>query len=398
MCRVGHFVLRGLYYVRPSPIEKKGDTMKQKRRLKGLVFVLAVLGFISMASIISIGCSGSDSSFYVSGNEQVGAGTADDTTTDDTTTDDATTGDAATGDGAGQDIIGSAGTAAGTTGFVKKTVLASGQPRSVNFFAPPNRGGSPALLIAFHGTSSYADGLINQEEGDPSGLEDLASEKGFVVAAPQSRSWETGDTDWDNHDGDIYWETRSDSNPTRGSDPELNHDLKLVQQIITDAQNTYHINPKRIYTLGMSNGAFFSELVAMTLPDKIAAFAEISGGLVKCDKTGGVDHHGTCNYRATAGTTDCGAILTAASSSFCASCVGDPKPIAVQSTRRKVPGFLAHNNRDPTVSVYYTCTLAKQMNDLGYTTAVMIGDAAGHEAPEGALLHIWSFLTTKSLP
>lgn len=272
------------------------------------------------------------------------------------------------------------GDAQGTNGFTTQTLSVSGVNRSVSFYAPSNRGANPPLIIAFHGTSGSSQDWISGS--DPSGIEGLADEHGFVVAAPSSRSMAGGD--WDHEGGgDFYWETAAPN----GQNPDTNPDLMLVRQIIARAKTDFNINPKRVYLLGFSNGGFFAVLAAMALPNEIAAFAAAGSGLVKCDTTR------SCT--AQSNSTDCATIL---SSSGC-NCTGTEKPIVIPASASRIPpAFVGHNNRDDVVSVVYSCTLNKRMTDLGYQSQLLIGDAEGHGEPEGFLLGAWSFLSSKSLP
>lgn len=277
---------------------------------------------------------------------------------------------------------GSPGSGVSGGSFSQTTLTVNGESRTVAFYVPNSAGSSPPLVIAFHGTSGSPADWIDSASADPSGLETLADENGFVVAAPQARAFEEGD--WDHEGfGDIYWETAAPN----GSDPDLNADLMLVRSIISSARTTYSINTDRVYLLGFSNGGFFAILAAMALPNEIAAFAEAGSGLVTCATTR------SCT--ATSSSTTCSTILSANPSCDCGE---SEKPITVPTSGRLVPGFLAHNNGDDTVSVYYTCNLEERMDTLGYSNDVLIGDADGHAYPEGFLSQAWTFISTVILP
>lgn len=263
-------------------------------------------------------------------------------------------------------------------GYSEATLTIAGHARDVSFYAPRARGAHPPLVIAFHGTSGRPTDWISGS--DPSGIEWLADQHGFMVAAPASRAMPEGD--WDHeYGGDLYWETAAPN----GSDPLANEDLMLVDRILHETQVAYGVDTARVYTLGFSNGGFFSVLTAMVLSDRIAAFAEMGSGLVTCDTTR------SCTAQSSS--TDCATILAA---SGCA-CSGPEKPATVPTDGRRVPGFLAHNNQDDTVSVVYTCSLHLRMTELGYQSSLLIGDASGHGMPEGALPEAWSFLSGQAL-
>jgi len=279
------------------------------------------------------------------------------------------------GDGGGTGSVADcSGTPTGPNGFTTQSITVASESRSVSFYAPTSRGSQPPLIIAFHGTSGSSADWINGS--DPSGIESLADANCFVVAAPQARAMPSGD--WDHeYGGDIYWETTSASTST-------NEDLQMVEDVIAQARSTYNINPDRIYTVGFSNGGFFALLSAMAFRDTITAFAEAGSGLVDCDTTR------SCT--ATSTSTSCATI-----GALC-SCSSSDKPIALPTSGRLVPGFLGHNNRDDTVSSYYTCNLANGMDAAGYTYDVLIGNAEGHSFPEGFLPQAWNFLTQRTLP
>ena len=289
----------------------------------------------------------------------------------------------------------------GEDGFASREMIADGSARRVDFYAPPGRDGNPALVIAFHGTGGFGDNppsewIDQSPDNDPSGLEGLADANRFVVAAPESRLWSEGEcADWDNHDGwsGYYWETRCTGAASRGSDQDENEDLILVREVIAFAHETYNVNLSRVYLIGFSNGGFFSVHAAMILRDRIAAFAALGSGLVNCESTGSCTFPGGSGTRATG----CEAIRSEAPSS-CTSCDGAEKPTTIPTSGRLVPGFLAHNNNDDVVSVFYTCNLARRMSELGYVTQVLIGNEEGHGFPSGAVDGAWSFFSTRVLP
>jgi predicted esterase len=261
------------------------------------------------------------------------------------------------------------------TGYLSATLVVGGTSRAVSLYRPSSLGSSPPLLITFHGTNDDATYMISA-----SYAKDLADAKGVIVASPSARTMTTGD--WDNHvAGDRYWETAPSVSP------KTNPDLLLVAAIIEEAVKAYGVDPKRVYTLGHSNGAFFSMFAAMTLPNSIAAFAECAGGLVDCATTA------SCSFVGTA--TTCAALATA--SGWC-SCSGAEKPVPVATSGRLPPGYLTHSNDDTKVSVYYTCALSSRMQTLGYSLSTKIYSGGGHSMPYGFASTAWTFLSTTKLP
>jgi len=62
-------------------------------------------------------------------------------------------------------------------------------------------------------------------------------------------------------------------------------DVGFVSAMIDMLMEDYNINPKRIYSCGMSNGGFFSYKLACELSDKIAAVASVTGSMVPGQET-----------------------------------------------------------------------------------------------------------------
>ena len=54
-------------------------------------------------------------------------------------------------------------------------------------------------------------------------------------------------------------------------------DVKFLGELIDTISARYHINPKRVYSCGMSNGGYMSYTLACTLADRLAAIASVSG-------------------------------------------------------------------------------------------------------------------------
>lgn len=289
----------------------------------------------------------------------------------------------------------------GPDGFLSEPIDIGTSHRSVDFYAPASRGSSPPLVIAFHGTTDpwgHPKTEWITRDGDPSGIRALSNDNGFVVAVPESRLWgEAGCVDWDNHGGwsAYYWETKCNNAPLRGPDPNANEDLLLVKEIIARTRTSYNIDLNRVYLLGFSNGGFFSIHAAMLLRDQIAAFAAMGSGLVLCANTV------NCLYGREGVDitfTNCDDILAAVpADSPCRDASGGEKPNEIYLSGRKVPGFVANNNNDDVVSVFYACTLYSVMRERLYTVEPFIGDASGHSYPEGALPAAWRFLSENIL-
>ena len=53
---------------------------------------------------------------------------------------------------------------------------------------------------------------------------------------------------------------------------------KDVMDVLAEVERTYKIDPKRIYLMGHSMGAYGTWSIAMAFPDRFAALGPISGG------------------------------------------------------------------------------------------------------------------------
>ena len=263
------------------------------------------------------------------------------------------------------------------SGDLSATLTVAGLKRQVKIYKPSSAMAGSPLMLTFHGTHGQAYDML---KAGSAYAREMAAKQGVVLVSPQARKMTKGD--WDDHgSGDVYWETYPSTNPN------TNPDLLLVQAMIQAAQKAYKVNSKRVYTLGHSNGGFFSILVAMTLPTKIAAFAANSAGLVQCKTMGSCSFVGkgtSCqSYKSQPG--------------YC-KCTGAYKPGPVVSTPRKPPGYLVHASDDTTISVQYMCTLAERMTALGYKLSLNIKSGHGHSMPYNLGVDAWAYLSKYKLP
>ncbi len=271
------------------------------------------------------------------------------------------------------------------------TLTIGGLAREVFTYLPAKRPANPPLLIALHGTGSGTDVGQGMDMGQR--FEAMADAHGVAIAGPESRVQPQGD--WDQHDGgEKYWETMPRDDPSRGCDPNRNPDLILLRAIIQEAKKTWNVDPKRIFLIGFSNGAFFSLRAAVAMRDQIASFTEMSGGLVTCDNTN------SCSFGGTS--TTCAGLASEADYCKCPVGGASEKPITLPTSGRMPAGNLTHGNQDFTVTVAYTCALAARMTALGHTVQVSIRAGADHAIPDfvapSAYEPLWTFFDTHRLP
>lgn len=262
-----------------------------------------------------------------------------------------------------------------SSGFRNAQLTLAGVQRKVVLYFPAGLPAKAPLVIVAHGTGGQAQDAIWGAAADA-----LADSKKVLIAAPQARKMSTGD--WDNHNaGDIYFETH----PTLGL--AQNPDLQLVAAIIAEARRAYDIDARRVYIVGYSNGAFFSLFAATQLPDRIAAFGSVAGGLVRCATTA------ACTFKSSG--TSCAQLATKAG--WC-NCSGTEKPGPLPTAGLRPAAHITHAANDGTVSPYYSCDLADRATALGYDVNITIRASGGHDWPTSYLPNAWPFLSQHTLP
>lgn len=259
----------------------------------------------------------------------------------------------------------------GGVGKLSGRLKVAGKARQAVVYVPARRSG--ALLITLHGTNDDPERMLTA-----SGAKELADSKGVVVVSPAALKMRTGD--WDHpYGGERYWDSTSAT--------AQNADLLFIRAIIAEAVRAYSLDASRVYLLGHSNGGFFALHAAMAMPHRIAAFAENAAGLVRCARSQ------SCKFKGAG--RSCSALRS--QPGFCA-CKGTAKPAALKTSGRKVPGYLSHSSDDPVVSVVYTCTLAKEMQALGYKVSVNIWKGEAHGMPYPLAGNAWPFLSRFKAP
>lgn len=275
------------------------------------------------------------------------------------------------------DTIAFTGSLPAASGETTGRLTVDGVVREMLVRVPSARGASPPLLVMFHGTNDSPDGMVSE-----SGARGVVDERGVILVAPQAR--EQHSPDWDHPDDGaegVWWETY----PSTSAD--TNPDLKLVRAILVAAQRAYHVDPSRVYFVGHSNGAFFTQLAAMTLHDRVAAWASSSGGLCACPR------RPDCMFMGS-GTT-CAAL--ARMSGWC-SCGGTERPGPINTAARRPPAYITHGTGDDTVSVYFSCALDARLRAAGYEVETVLRDGAPHVMPDDFAATVWPWLARHVRP
>lgn len=133
---------------------------------------------------------------------------------------------------------------------VVDSILINGIWRNYRLFLPTNFNSSQhlPLVFNFHG---YGSNALEQEAY--SGFDSVADTARVIVCYPNGLA--------------NAWNVTS-----------LNSgDVLLVDELITQLQNEYNINLNRVYSTGLSNGGFMSNLLGCRLANRIAAIAPVAG-------------------------------------------------------------------------------------------------------------------------
>ncbi|MFO0665569.1 MAG: PHB depolymerase family esterase [Polyangiaceae bacterium] len=116
------------------------------------------------------------------------------------------------------------------------------------------------LVLVLHGYS-----IDGQKEVNMLKLEAFAAEKGIALAWPDGTKDKNGYRFWNASDACCNW---------HGSGVD---DVRYLSGVIDELIATAPIDPKRVYVIGHSNGAFMAHRLACERAEKVAAIASIAG-------------------------------------------------------------------------------------------------------------------------
>lgn len=137
-------------------------------------------------------------------------------------------------------------------------IISDGRIRKYLIYVPesydPER--PTPLVISIHGFVQWP-----AHQQDMTGWNELADEYGFLVVYPRGTGFP------------LRWNTRS---VTDVPGPEVD-DLGFFVDLLDHLEQSYAIDPDRIYVNGMSNGGGMSDLLACELSDRIAAIGGAAG-------------------------------------------------------------------------------------------------------------------------
>ena len=115
-----------------------------------------------------------------------------------------------------------------------------------------------SMIFVFHGFGGSNDFIMYT-----SNFNSISERENFIVVYPQGSSF------W----GYPHWNVGGWTNGSSVNDVEF---IDFLIELISDQ---YNINQDRVYATGMSNGGFFSYLLACQLSNKIAAIASVTGSM-----------------------------------------------------------------------------------------------------------------------
>lgn len=144
----------------------------------------------------------------------------------------------------------------GGPGTSSHVLMHHGRRRTYHVHVPPVLPMGAPLVIQFHGGGGNGAGLDRLTR-----FHDLADRERLAVASPNGL-----DRHW--NDGRIADRTAN------GGDVD---DVGFVAALIECLAGWLPIDRRRVYAVGISNGAMLTARLASQLPDRIAAFAQVAG-------------------------------------------------------------------------------------------------------------------------
>lgn len=285
-----------------------------------------------------------------------------------------------------------------TTALAPAALTVAGVRRDALVYRPASAGSAPPLLIFYSGTGA----TLSYNTADEIGrewLQSFADNEGVLLVFPVPQVQSHGD--WDNHSsGTPYWQTADaeGNSAAVSANPDTNPDLLLSRALIRESIVRWGADAQRVYVSGFSNGAMFSYFVAVSLAERVAAFAETGGGLILSHTTAGEPT--PCDPPANSG--NAGALRSCSETGWtpgmCQSSGATARPQAVPANGRIPPGFLRAHDDDDTVPYAHTCNLAAALQGRTNVSASIAHQVGGHFASLDFLESSWAFLKTQRLP
>jgi polyhydroxybutyrate depolymerase len=143
------------------------------------------------------------------------------------------------------------GGATGGSGSSMGVLSSGGHDYQYFLFVPSSYDGNPVpLVMEFHGLGSNG----SQQNG-LSAYSALAIQEGFAVVSPTGVANEAGQNSWELAQFDV----------------EGRDDVQMASDLIDAVSAVVCIDQSRVFATGLSNGGYFSALLACRLADRVAA-------------------------------------------------------------------------------------------------------------------------------
>lgn len=143
------------------------------------------------------------------------------------------------------------------SGDIEGKITVDGIQREYILHLPKNYGSETLpLVMVFHGGGGNAEQIMDHVK-----FSKTADKNNFIVVYPNAV-----DKNW--NDGRVGEKL-----------PEDRDDVKFINALLDTLIAAYKINTKRIFSTGISNGAFFSIYLAYKMPERLLAIAPVCGNI-----------------------------------------------------------------------------------------------------------------------
>ena len=129
-----------------------------------------------------------------------------------------------------------------------------GATRNYRIVIPHTLPDPAPIVFAFHGTGDSPESMAGYSH-----LDQLASQKGFILVYPAARNG--------------MWVTTNVTKDTLDTNP----DVRFFDRLLAHLADRYDIDRDRVYVIGISNGGTFAQLLANARSKTIAAVITHSG-------------------------------------------------------------------------------------------------------------------------
>lgn len=136
-------------------------------------------------------------------------------------------------------------------GKITTSINVNGTIRDYIVYIPQSYAGNEPvpLLFAFHGFGGNMESSYNNSK-----LYEISENENFIVVHPNGIS--------------SQWNAIS---------ADDNIDVNFIEKLIIELKNSFNVDENRIYSCGMSNGGYFSFLLACEMSNEIAGIASVTG-------------------------------------------------------------------------------------------------------------------------